>query len=392
MQTAYALRAATHPEFPLVTLNYSQIDSPKRHPIVRECRGLVLEIGTWNVVGRSFPRFFAWGEDPECDALFDWSTAVAHEKHDGSLVMVYKYGGRLFINTRGSFGHGPIQKGHPLSWETVFLLSLVVPQGESQGNAFEFRPKDVRARLEEHLPDGFTAVFELCSEYNRVVRDYPTTRAYLLAVFDNATGVEFGDELCDEWADKFNAQRPHRFRAESLATVRRMADRHADPTFEGYVVCDAALRRKKIKNGRYTALHRIQCGVEPALSPKSFAPFLAVGHDDGPMLSPEASARPLVALLGADAHHYYAARGVVHAVRQEMLSLWDAHSGEPDQKTFAQAVAKSPAKAFLFEARKRKCHPSDVWAERGEHFLAGWLPSVMRDAKPTVLTPACTVE
>jgi len=46
----------------LVILNYSQIDSPKRHPIVMECRGLVLEIGTWRIIARSFNRFFNWSE------------------------------------------------------------------------------------------------------------------------------------------------------------------------------------------------------------------------------------------------------------------------------------------------------------------------------------------
>jgi hypothetical protein len=46
----------------LVILNYSQIDSPKKHPIVMECRGLVLEIPSYRIVARSFPRFFNWGE------------------------------------------------------------------------------------------------------------------------------------------------------------------------------------------------------------------------------------------------------------------------------------------------------------------------------------------
>ena len=36
-----------HPTLPLVILDYSQINSPKLHPIVLECRGLVLEMGTW---------------------------------------------------------------------------------------------------------------------------------------------------------------------------------------------------------------------------------------------------------------------------------------------------------------------------------------------------------
>jgi len=44
-------------------LNYSQIDSPKQHPIVLECRGLVLDMNNnWELVARSFSRFFNRGE------------------------------------------------------------------------------------------------------------------------------------------------------------------------------------------------------------------------------------------------------------------------------------------------------------------------------------------
>lgn len=57
-----AIRVATHEWLPLVILNYDQLDSPKTHPIVRECRGLVLEMETWKVVARAFERFFNLGE------------------------------------------------------------------------------------------------------------------------------------------------------------------------------------------------------------------------------------------------------------------------------------------------------------------------------------------
>lgn len=46
-----------------VILNYSQIDSPKQNPIVMECRGLILDKNNnWELVARSFPRFFNRGE------------------------------------------------------------------------------------------------------------------------------------------------------------------------------------------------------------------------------------------------------------------------------------------------------------------------------------------
>jgi hypothetical protein len=44
----------------LLVLNYDLIESPKSHPIVMECRSLILD-KQFNVVSRSFDRFFNLG-------------------------------------------------------------------------------------------------------------------------------------------------------------------------------------------------------------------------------------------------------------------------------------------------------------------------------------------
>ena len=43
----------------LLVLNYCQINSPKNHPVVKECRQLILDYDL-NVVSRSFDRFFKY--------------------------------------------------------------------------------------------------------------------------------------------------------------------------------------------------------------------------------------------------------------------------------------------------------------------------------------------
>jgi hypothetical protein len=62
-----------HPNLPLVILDYSQIDSPKLHPIVRECRGLILNYDSKKLVAKSFNRFFFFveigGEQIKCTAV-----------------------------------------------------------------------------------------------------------------------------------------------------------------------------------------------------------------------------------------------------------------------------------------------------------------------------------
>ena len=53
-----------------MSLNYDHEHSPKTAPIPLECRALVLEVGTWNVVAKSLPRFFNLGElDQSVDLL-----------------------------------------------------------------------------------------------------------------------------------------------------------------------------------------------------------------------------------------------------------------------------------------------------------------------------------
>ena len=53
-----------HPKYPeLYHLSYDQLESPKGHPIVRECRGLILSASdNWNVVAYPFNRFANQGE------------------------------------------------------------------------------------------------------------------------------------------------------------------------------------------------------------------------------------------------------------------------------------------------------------------------------------------
>ena len=42
----------------LICLNYSQIDSPKTVPIVRQCRGTIIDADTYDIVHYPFFRFY----------------------------------------------------------------------------------------------------------------------------------------------------------------------------------------------------------------------------------------------------------------------------------------------------------------------------------------------
>ena len=84
----------------LVLFKYSQIDSDFFNPIVKECRGIILEKDTWRVVAYPFKKFFNFGE-AYADEI-DWESAVVETKEDGSLIKVYYYDGEWRVGTNGT--------------------------------------------------------------------------------------------------------------------------------------------------------------------------------------------------------------------------------------------------------------------------------------------------
>ena len=99
----YGIKVRKYPEDNIVLLDYDQIESPKTHPIVIECRSLILAMDTLEVVSRKFDRFFNLGEAPELYQDFDFDSAVVMEKADGSLIGVYfnPHTSRWEVSTRG---------------------------------------------------------------------------------------------------------------------------------------------------------------------------------------------------------------------------------------------------------------------------------------------------
>ena len=81
----------------LVMLKYSQVDSDFSLPIVCECRGLILNEDTNEIVSFPFTKFFNFGETNAAE--IDWSTARCGEKVDGSLIKIVNVGHNLLVST-----------------------------------------------------------------------------------------------------------------------------------------------------------------------------------------------------------------------------------------------------------------------------------------------------
>lgn len=236
-----ALNFYYHPTLPLVGVKYDQIDSPKGDAIVREARGLVLELGSFNLVAKGFNRFFNYGEFAEEFKTFNFSNHTASVKEDGSLILLYHYENQWHVNTSGSFPGDNKIHSFNVGWIDLFWQLA----------------KD-KIKLNE-LNTSCTYVFEMCSLYNKVVRMYSEPALYLLSIFQNTTddSLEWSEQTVDAVAEQHNIKRPQRWHLTSADATKELLQKlnHNDPTFEGLVLRDNNNLRYKWKTDSYLALH-----------------------------------------------------------------------------------------------------------------------------------------
>lgn len=129
------------------------------------------------------------------------------------------------------------------------MTSITVPQ---LNLAFDNSKLD---RLEKNC----TYVFELCSRYNKVVRDYPSPKTYLLSVYNNYLGFEYQNDTVNLMAETLEVERPKNVVCKDIydAQLYITEQESVDKTFEGLVLRDLNNLRVKLKSASYVALHRL---------------------------------------------------------------------------------------------------------------------------------------
>lgn len=227
-----ATRSVAHPS--LVLLKYSQIDSPMAEPLVRECRGLILdEADDWCVVSRSFDKFFNHGEGHA--ASIDWATAQVQEKLDGSLCVLYRYAGKWNVQTSGQ----PDASGQ-VSDESFTFADLFWRTFHEHGYQ---TPTDTRLCLS----------FELMTKWNRVVVQHTEPRLVLIGVRRRDTGQEFSISTFEHMYDTVRSFPLQSF--DDIATTFKTMEPLKQ---EGYVVVDGNFNRVKVKHPGYVAIHHLR--------------------------------------------------------------------------------------------------------------------------------------
>lgn len=320
----------------LLVLNYNQIDSPKTHPLVIECRSLILEAGTLNVVSRSFDRFFNYGEALNVMPMIDWSKAVAYEKVDGSLIKIYNYKDHWYISTKGTaYGESDCM-GYGITFAELVYRAL----GCKDDAEFQ------RIMRRSTMCPFTTYIFELTSVENRVVKRYEGYKLHFLASRYNDNGayntaderswilelMEYGTGI-GEFVEVAQA---YSFATDEDCVRTAASLKDLD---EGYVIYQDGVPIAKIKSPAYVAVHHIR---GEGLNPKRVMQLVLTNEqdeylqyfpDDRVVMQPYIEAKALLDL--------------------EIISVWGAVKSITDQKDFAVAVGKYKFKAALFSARMK---------------------------------------
>jgi RNA ligase len=136
------------------------------YAIRRECRGLIFG-SDGRLINRRYHKFFNVNEKDETQLdKIDWSKPhVILEKLDGSMVTP------CYVN------------GH-VRWMT----KMGITDTSMEAEAFVASRPDYVKLAVDYLKNGFTPVFEWCSNKNRIVLDYPEDRLVLTAIRHNGTG------------------------------------------------------------------------------------------------------------------------------------------------------------------------------------------------------------
>ncbi len=217
-----------HPEKPSLRIfNYTQECQFSRawDEVTRQCRGLIMDIETGEIIARPFEKFFNYGEHVANGWEIPDETPIVTEKLDGSLGILYEINGEPWVATRGSF------TSDQALWATDWYRK----------NVGHTPPKDA------------TVLFEIIYPANRIVVQYDFSGLVFLAAIDTQKGLPIAG-----WESMFGGRYAKQIPYTDLEALAAMDE----PNSEGFVLFyPTANKRMKIKFPEYVRLHKLVTGV-----------------------------------------------------------------------------------------------------------------------------------
>jgi hypothetical protein len=340
------VEARDYPELKMLLLDYNQIECIKDHPVVIECRGIIMGYDG-QVIRKGFNRFFNLGE---CGVdRFDFENSVTFEKADGSLCFIYwcEPTGRWEMGSRGTaFAEGPANF-YP-TFRDFFLNCMSRTEEEFQRDCNEFLEKDTT-----YLNEG-------CGPDNRIVTPYIKNELVYLGAIHNVTGIELpynGDSFCDMMPWNVRPIRQYSFNTQEDCII---ALGELTGLQEGYVVYNKKTGgRVKIKNAVYLAAHRLRGN---GLTINSVCELVVMGE-----------VAEYVSTFPEDAPKFEPAEKKLAEILFNINYAYGQYAGIEDQKEFALLVKDLPFSGIMFKARKDKTTTTHTFNSMPVARRAEWL-------------------
>lgn len=192
--------------------------------VTMQCRGLIINVETNEILARPFPKFFNYGEHKEKGLLIPDETPIISEKLDGSLGIMYTLQGKTWIATRGSF----------VSDQAKWAM-----QWWKKNNG------------DKPYGNEITHLFEIIYPENRIVVNYNFSGLVHLTSIVTATGEDLPDKIMP-------VRKAKRIPTIDLSKLEAMDK----PNSEGFVIhYPKSKLRLKIKFAEYVRLHKLVTGV-----------------------------------------------------------------------------------------------------------------------------------
>lgn len=212
-----------------VLFSYKQGISDYNQEIVREARGLILNVHTFDVLCMAFKKFFI------CDSPFadnvDWQNICVEDKLDGTLITLYHYNNEWIPATTGTLDirKAPICQGFYTDFGKL-LKDAVINSGLDYSK----------------LNPDYCYMFELISPYNQLVVRYNETKLIHIGTRDRTTLLELDTDI--------GIEKPKLYEITNLEDALSVVN-SSNFCGEGFVVVDKDYNRVKVKSETWFKLH-----------------------------------------------------------------------------------------------------------------------------------------
>lgn len=290
--------------------------------IRRECRGMIFDTETGNVLHRRFHKFFNAGEreETQLDKIDLTKPHKILKKLDGSMIS------GMYINGAWRFG------------TKMGITDVALPV-----ELYVVDHPEIVNICEKCRVDGKTALFEWCSRQQKIVIDYPDDKLVLLAIRDNVTGEYTQYDEMVNIADYFGVEYVKQYEGTIDNMHQLVSSVREETGVEGYIIRFEDGHMVKIKCDEYVSLHRAKDGIR--FEKNVISIMVNEQLDDlKPLLQGEDLER-----VNDFEHRFWQGVGVVEKKLTQLFD--DGISKYPDRKDFATLfVAKQQAevKPFLF--------------------------------------------